>query len=401
MPLMDSHNTKNLEEKIDRLSSKIDNNKMITPRDKLIETEEKLKDAIDKIMTQSNSSDWDKDPDIAFGRQKREKIENRLADKRKKFPTQEFSDRLLDHATILDLQIIVEKNKDNEELKKLFPAIQRNIELLGVLGEHRVLIMHHEKEVKEFHKQLVLGLCGYFDNLIENYQTGISRKAILWNFQIYLKEDESIGIEQAKQKVKEKAEKILATIIQKTNKQDQLIVEPNREYFFDVNDSKVGVHFSSYSTGGGKDGHSFQRMNVTIKSDNYEMLKQLNKDIGVKSWLAEWILPNTAMDALHVIQSIKKLRGKSDSGATVYEGNVRLSESMDFTIINTNDFKIWATLQGGPDIQTTIQLRFISGENEFTNVFDSFTPDNILKIIRGEMSPVQIQEIVKKACTEQ
>ena len=392
------HSTKNLEEKIDRLSNRIENNESNNPRDIIIQTEENLKDIIDKIMTETNGSDWDKDPNLAFGKRKREELEKRLADKKEKFPTQEFSDRLLDHATILDLKLIVEKNEDNKEFKKIFTSIPRNIELLGVLGEHRILMMHHEKEVKEFQKHLVLGLCGYFGDLIENYQTGISKKVTQWNFQIYLKEDEQIGVEKAQQKVKEDAEKILTAITQKINSQSEVIVEPDKDYTFDINNSKVDVSFSNYSRGSGKEGQFFQRMNVVIQSDDYEMLKELNGEIGMKCWLAEWILPNMAMDTLHVIQSIREQRGKSGSGSKVYQSIENYSESVEFTIIDTDDCRIWATLQGGTQIPTMIRLRFISGDNKFTNIFDAFTPDIILKIIRGEMSPVQVKKIVEKSC---
>ena len=120
MPLVGTFSsTGNLEKKIDDLANKIKSNESINPRDKIIQTEEKLKDLIDKILTKSKGTNWDKDPNLAFGRQKREVIEKRIADKREKFPTQQFSDRLLDHATILDLKLIVEKNKDEEALNKL------------------------------------------------------------------------------------------------------------------------------------------------------------------------------------------------------------------------------------------------------------------------------------------
>lgn len=402
MPLMGSFSsTTNLEKKIDDLANKIKNNEAVNPRDKIIQTEEKLKEIIDKILTKSKGSDWDHDPNLAFGRRKREEIEKRIADKREKFPTQQFSNRLLDHATILDLKLIVEKNKDEEELNKLFPSVIRGMELLGILGEHRNLILHHEKEIKDFQKHLVLGISGYFNDIIENYQTGISKKVIQWSFEIYLKQDESIGIQQAKQKVIEVAQKIGSTIANKTETQEKITVEPNQKYIFSIKNSQVEVGFSNFTRGSGNtDEQFFQRMNVTIQTKDYELLKHLTKDIGMKYWLAKWILPSNAMDTLHIIQSIKSLSGKSRSGMTVHQGNVRLHESIERTIIDTDSLKIWATLGGGPDIPTTIQIRFIDGDNKFVNVFDNFNPDMILKIMYGELSPAQIQEITTKACSE-
>ena len=402
MPLMGSFSsTGNLEKKIDDLVNKIKSNESANPRDKIIQTEEKLKEVIDKILTKSRGTDWDQDPNLAFGRQKRAEIEKRIADKRVKFPTQQFSDRLLDHATILDLKLIVEKNKDEEELNKLFPSVIRGMELLGILGEHRNLILHHEKEIKDFQKHLVLGISGYFDDIIENYQTGISKKVIQWSFEIYLKQDESIGIQQAKQKVIEVAQKIGSTIANKTETQEKITVEPNQKYIFSIKNSQVEVGFSNFTRGSGNtDEQFFQRMNVTIQTKDYELLKHLTEDIGMKYWLAKWVLPSNAMDTLHIIPSIKSLSGKSRSGMTVHQGNVRLHESIERTIIDTDSLKIWATLGGGTDIPTTIQLRFIDGNNRFVNVFDNFSPDMILKILYGEMSPVQIQEIATKACSE-
>ncbi len=402
MPLVGTFSsTANLEKKIDDLANIIKNNETGNPRDNLIQTEEKLKDIIDKILTKSKGVDWDKDSDLAFGRQKREEIEKRIADKREKFPSQNFSDRLLDHATILDLKLIVEKNKDDEELNKLFPSIKRGIELLGILGEHRNLIFHHEKEVKDFQKHLVLGVSGYFDDLIENYETGISKKVNQWSFEIYLKEDEKIGTQKAKQKVLQVAQTIGSTIADKVDTPEKITVEPNQKYIFSIKNSRVEVGFSNFTRGSGNtDGQFFQRMNITIQTKDFELLKQLIKDIGMKYWLAKWVLPSNAMDALHIIQSIKSLTGKSSSGVTVHQGNVRLHESIERTIIDTSSLKIWATLGGGPDIPTTIQIRFIDGNNRFVNVFDNFSPDMILKIMYGELSPAQIREIVTKACSE-
>lgn len=402
MPLMGSFSsTRNLEKKIDDLANKIKSNESANPRDKIIQTEEKLKEIIDKILTKSKGSGWDKDPDLAFGRQKREEIAKRIADKREKFPSQKFSDRLLDHVTILDLKLIVEKNKDEEELNKLFPSIKRGIELLGILGEHRNLIFHHEKEVKDFQKHLVSGVSGYFDDLIENYETGISKKVNQWSFEIYLKEDERIDTQKAKQKVLEVAQTIGLTIANKVDTPEKITVEPNQKYIFLVKNSRVEVGFSNFTRGSGNtDGQFFQRMNVVIQTEDFELLKQLIKDIGMKYWLAKWVLRNNAMDTLHIIQSIKNLTGKSGSGLNVHKGNVRLHESIERTIIDTDSLKIWATLGGGPDIPTTIQIRFIDGDNKFVNVFDNFNPDMILKIMYGELSPAQIQEITTKACSE-
>lgn len=402
MPLMGTFSsTGNLEKKIDDLTNKIKSNESANPRDKIIQTEEKLKDLIDKILTKSKGTNWDKDPNLAFGRQKREEIEKRIADKREKFPTQQFSDRLLDHATMLDLKLIVEKNKDEEELNKLFPSITRGIELLGILGEHRNLILHHEKEIKDFQKYLVLGISGHFDDLIANYQTGISKKVTQWGFEIYLKEDEIIGIEQAKQKVIEIAQKIGSIIANKTVPQENITVGSDQQYIFTIKNSKVDVGFSNFTReSGDTELQFFQRMNVSIQTKDYELLKQLAKDIGMKYWFAKWILPSNAMDTLHIIQSIKNLTGRSGSGITVHQGNIRLHETIESTILDTASLKIWATLGGGADIPTTIQLRFIDGNNRFVNVFDNFNPDLILKILYGEMSPNQIQEIATKACSE-
>ena len=394
-------NTKNenVEQKLDELSKKIESNEIKNPRDELIETEEKLKEVIDKILSRVKRTDWEKDPDLGFGVEKYKKIEKRIQDKRTNFPTQKFSDRLLDHATILDLKTVVEKNKDVEELKKLFPPIKRNIELLSILGENRNLILHHEKEVKNFQKLLVSGICGYFVDLINNHETGISRNVVKCGFEIYLKKDETEGIETAQKKILEEAQQIFNKTSFHLSNQTDSNIEPKTEYVLKKDDKEIKISFSNFTRGStAEEGKFVQRLNVSIFSNNYELIKQLSKYLEVNYWLAEWVLLDTSIDALSLIHSIKESTGKRYSGSRGLVDGTLTSESIEGTIIDTNSIKIWSTITGGINIPTVFRIRELSGDNKFKNVFECFNPDIILKNFYGELRPIEMGAIVSKAC---
>jgi len=261
------------------------------------------------------------------------------------------------------------------------------------------LILHHEKEVKTFQKLLVSGLCGYFIDLINNYETGISRNVTKWGFEIYLKEGEESGVESAQTKILENAQKIFDKISAHMKNEKTISIETNQNYFLKNKGMEIAISFGNFSKGSTSiEGQFNQRLTVTIFSDDYELIKSISNIVGIKYWLVEWVLLDPSIDILNLIQSIKETTGKNYSGSTGSIDGVITSKSIECTIIDAHSLKIWATLSGGINTPTSFRMRAISGDNVFENIFDYFNPDIILKIFYEELSQKEIKRIVFKSC---
>ena len=197
----------------------------------------------------------------------------------------------------------------------------------------------------------------------------------------------------------EEAQKIFNKITIHLRNQNNSHIEPKTKYVLKKDDKEIKISFSNFTRGSTAEENKFvQRLNVSIFSSDYKLIKQISEYLEMNYWLVEWVLPDTAIDALSLIQSIRESTNKRYSGSQGRIDGTLTSESIEGTIIDTNSIKIWATISGGINIPTTFRIRELSGDNKFKNVFEFFNPDIILKNFYGEIRPIEMNMIVSKAC---
>lgn len=148
---------------------------------------------------------------------------------------------------------------------------------------------------------------------------------------------------------------------------------------------------------------------LTIESDNLDMIDRIVKEADRPYWVYRIILIDK-LDRRYLKYQIEEKSGREITGSS--EGftkdtrtgqNISTGGHIEYPFGKLNkDAKIKAQISSAENADSVIQIWFISGTYDvgFYQAHNLFSPDKILSILLGDVTPSEVQRIIKEACSK-
>ncbi len=366
----------------------------------IIETEQHLRDLISTVLTAKYGSAWQNTP-YGLLELERVRLEQRRQDEQKKFPHQQFSDRLLDYSDILHLKGLIEKNW--QHFSRVFPSKDNTMAMFDMLQKLRNPVMHGRPGLLLHQHYLCLGICGELLLAVENWRQGYTHTVKSYTcdlkFSIYPKGEDEIA---AQIQAKEIAHHWLETVSTKlaAKLEEKSSDDHSKEWLLRLSEGHLKVLMTwNYR---GYDGYYyFRSADVQLQTSSLISLDQVLTEGRYPYWTLYWILLDD-LDVSIIASRIKEMTGQmpSSSGSVQIGSGEPVLTSADFRIGTLDDASIRLTLsRGQPDTGAIVCLVYDGKPNKgFLSAHEVFSIDSILSILYGKLTPDKVHQLVKDAC---
>jgi hypothetical protein len=366
----------------------------------IIETEQQLRDLISTVLTAKYGLKWDMTPNGWSDRTRRD-LEQRLQDEQKRFPHQQLSDRLLDYCDILHLKNMIEKNW--QHFNNIFASKNNTIVMFDMLNRLRNPLMHGRPGIPLHQKYLCLGICGEFLQAIENWRQGyiytVKTYECNLKFSVYIENDDE---ETAQSLAKEMAQSWLESVVDKLSAklEDKLSDKFVKKWLLRI--SKGHIKISMTWKYRGYDGRYFRSADIKLHTNNYIALDQILAVSDHPFWVLKWTLSDD-LDVSIVASKAKEMTGYTPSSSVRVQigSGIPVLTNADFKIGSFNDARIRVSIdRGQQDFGASVNMVYDGSPNQgFIKAHKVFSIEKILFILYGKLSPAQVHQLMKDACS--
>lgn len=291
---------------------------------------------------------------------------------------------------------LIEKNES--EFKPIFGNWKKILEMLDTLAGMRDLVMHSEKNVQPYQKQLSLGICGMLLQIIKNWEAGYSRKVTSWECDFRFEESEKIGEQNAKTNVTQAVKQWVDWVKTKANGTIKEIKENTTQTLtIPMQGGSLTVEVKNFTRQNYSELGVFQAVNVHVSTNNYEKLIQLLEESPQKYWTFSWVMSHN--DEKSIVESVNDVRRSQPSGGTTTVDGKIIGRSGEYYLENNQNRIVRVDLAGSDSVSKITLVRDRGGPNGgFTGAHNVFNPDLILSALYGEIPQQDIRRLVDDAC---
>ena len=365
-------------------------------REEIVKLEDNLRSMIDTVMNRNHGTGWEDDSTIGWSKTKKADLEGVKKSREERMPDQVHSARLLDYGYVYHLKYIIEKN--DKLFKPIFSKFNQTLELMEILAENRNPMMH-TNDIEDYKKQLCFGIIGTINQQYEHWNKGYRNKAKGWLVEHKLIESKSTDKQTTEHKFEEKISQInenmknIGFTIKDTSKDEERIIE------FKKNNGEISIKVGKTSVGDYGEYGEFWRKNLTIETEDFQLMDELLQINNFRYRVFRWIIPE-GLDAITTIHNIEKIRETHHSGSQTLENGKLTGISINHYLKNGKNGSIRVDVMGGIKHPTTITLVFdgASPEKGFVSAHKTITPDELLTIMYGDRTPNQVKRLIDEAC---
>jgi hypothetical protein len=357
----------------------------ISTKDAISDIEKNLRKFVNSVLERKYGN-WEDNTNIGWSKGKKEELEGRRRITKEKSPNQNLSSKLLDYSYILDLKYLVDKNRKHFE--EYIPNWNETSCILDLLSKYRNTVFHREGDVLPHQHHFCLGLCGELNLLIN--RSKYSRYII--SYSCYFRFDELQGqdAERAKKVCKGKSEAWLRAITNKLEVSAQ--IEPADNLSISLKEGKISLSSLGVSRTfiGGEYNWS---SNVRLTSTSIDAINRILSINPHPYYQFEWNLATeinlTSLES--VVESNTRLTptSKSDNTLVYYITQFGSQKRIRFDLTNQSS------------LTTTVRIVYDDAPPiPFIKAHMIFSPDLILSILRGDISPIDVNDMINNCCNE-
>lgn len=371
---------------------------VIDIREIIIGTEEKLRDLISSVMIRDHGPSWEDDSNIGWSKSKREELEHRMQKRKEEFPTKSHSNRLIDYCYILDLKNIITKNE--KSFKPIFTNWTESMTLFDTLGKYRNPPMHSTSALQDYEQSLCIGICGKFNEVIEHWKKGYTRKILSYScdirFDVLEKQEND---ENAKSDVTSSANQFLDKIKSSSLEEVKTETIGDRDFFIiKLKEGIVKISVPTNSRSFYSEGYS-QSANIHLSTESLPAFDKIIQIGNRPYWNIKWSISDV-LDVHKLINKIEELNGKTPSSKSgTGSGDSVTYTQASYYVLSDGNAKI--RIDVGQVNSTSSHLTLVHDGSKFdkgfVNAHEVFSPDEVLAILYGEIRPVEIRKLVQES----
>jgi len=369
-------------------------------KDCVLATEGKLQNLVHVILTRQYGPSWENDPNISWGKNKRQGIENRRAKRDTEFYAHANSERLIDYCYLLDLEEILEKNE--ALFKPIFRQWNKTLTMLDIIGPLRNTAMHpHDMPV--YQQYLCLGICSEFLQIVEAWELGKFRT--IKSYQITM---DWVGTANESDTAGAQA-KIMADAQAWLDKVKMLATGPITDTVIEGRGN--GGHIIPLKEGEMRITKPYPMprtsptASIYLETDSFDAMDKVLSVQGHRGyWVLEWIMPDP-LDVASMVKRVNELTGKQaasygrspfnyDQTSTTYV------EHVEYTLLRDSEWWLSVQIFGGNSplgTRMTLIADYTAKNNLFLNAHKVFNPDVILSFVYGEKGIPALRVALKNA----
>ncbi len=365
------------------------------------ETQNQIRDVIATVLSAKYGASWET---TCLDEELRVSLQHRLEEERKLFPNQNVSDRLLDYSDIKNLKNIITEDYW-EEFSPIFSSKDTTEVFFNELQKMRNPDAHgRTQQLLEHQKHLLLGICGELVLAVERWREGYRHRVAYYGcelkFSVY-EEDEHE--EKARTDAAQLARKWLEAISTLGKLEERTGSAIGKELLLRLPKGHVKLILGSDYRGYTGSSY-FRSAQIHLETSTVDALHQVIETGQHPYWVLSWTLSDR-LDVSILVSKVQEktgLRASSSGSIRIGSGQVTLTNA-SFNITEFNGARIRVDLdRGSADSSSTIKLVYDGGMNTgFFQAHNVFSVDTILRILYGEIAFVNIQELIRNACTSQ
>lgn len=368
-------------------------------KDCILFTEGKLQDLIHTIMTRERSPGWADDPNISWGKQKREGLVHRRDKRAEEYYAHTNSNRLIDYCYLLDLRELLIKNRATFE--GIFKQWDRSMVMFEIIGSLRNTAMHpHEMPVYQQH--LCLGICGEFLQILDAWELGRLRKiakfACTMEWVDHSGGDKDAGLVNVIAQGQSWIDRIRGSAVGPIS---DIVIQGRGSGALEI-PVKEGVVKISLPYRSPRDKPT---ASLYFETESFAAFDKILTDGGHGYWVLEWHMPDD-LDVDKIVKRIDELTGKQmqysrhpknyDSRSTTYV------EKAEGYILRNHGWELRVEIIGG-NSNIGSRMDLIADPSNATNIFRNahniLSPEIILSVLYGEKSMPEFRNLLQQAAT--
>ena len=347
-------------------------------------------------MTGLHGLGWERNPQVGFHEDEIRVFEQRKKDDSDKFLNQPISDRLLDYTYILDLLRVISDNWS--AFAPIFHSRDTTIFYLETLNKFRNPVVHVRQVLLEHQYHLILGICGellqYFDRWRAGYRHHIKSYSCEFRFLAFPAGDDLNPEAEASHKAREWTKKIENLSSKPVTQRNDGVFGTEKLIRLSSGQARISVP----KTIPQHDDKSYWASIIQAEVHTKSSLNDILKEGEHPYWALYWNMREN-IDVNALVSEINDLTGLAPISMDIAPVDRILSAEYSIPLENR---KIRISITNGTSRGASASLGLIPERSQdvLFLAHEIFSPDDILSLLRGELSLPEFRAMAKRSTTQ-